>query len=202
VPFSVGTAAGAAAWLDAARPEKLQSYLPTMASPDPRAAGEGGNRLLQIGEVAERADLSLRTLRYWEEVGLVTPSARTGGGFRLYSEADLERILLIKLMRPLGLTLEELGELADLIEDTEMPVSPDDNALRHLVYALGSYSSRADEAIGKLGRELSGTRQLQLRIGESLRRCQAMLEQRGGAIVDRTVDRPEAAPSLPPNRAG
>ena len=44
---------------------------------------------MQIGEVAERVKLSLRTIRHYEEVGLVPPSARSKGGFRLYTEADV-----------------------------------------------------------------------------------------------------------------
>lgn len=49
---------------------------------------------MQIGEVADRTGLSLRTLRYYEEVGQVRPSTRTSGGFRLYSETDVARLLL------------------------------------------------------------------------------------------------------------
>ncbi len=71
-------------------------------------------RTYQIGELASRAHLSLRTLRYWEEVGLITPSARTPGGFRLYTEANALRVELIKRMKPVDLTLEELKVLADL----------------------------------------------------------------------------------------
>ena len=46
---------------------------------------------MQIGEVAERTGLSLRTIRYYEEVGLAVPSARSQGGFRLYTEPDVGR---------------------------------------------------------------------------------------------------------------
>lgn len=70
-------------------------------------------RTYQIGELASRVHLSLRTLRYWEEVGLITPSARTAGGFRLYTEANALRVELIKRMKPVDLTLEELKVLAD-----------------------------------------------------------------------------------------
>ncbi|MGP4025792.1 MerR family transcriptional regulator [Actinomadura sp. 3N407] len=62
---------------------------------------------MQIGEVAERTGLSLRTIRYYEEVGLVTPSARTRGGFRVYTEADAGRLELVKRMKSLEFTLEE-----------------------------------------------------------------------------------------------
>jgi DNA-binding transcriptional MerR regulator len=67
--------------------------------------------LMQIGEVAERTDLSLRTIRYYEEVGLVVPSARSQGGFRLYTEPDIDRLNLIKKMKPLGFQLEEMRDL-------------------------------------------------------------------------------------------
>ncbi|WP_084127870.1 MerR family transcriptional regulator [Demequina sp. NBRC 110055] len=69
-----------------------------------------------IGAVAERTGLSLRSLRHWEEVGLITPSARTEGGFRLYTEDDIDRILLVRRMKPLGYTLEEMGDLLTLSE--------------------------------------------------------------------------------------
>lgn len=66
---------------------------------------------MQIGEVAERTALSLRTIRYYEEIGLVVPSGRTKGGFRLYTDADVERLLLVKAVKPLGLSLEETSEM-------------------------------------------------------------------------------------------
>lgn len=64
--------------------------------------------LMRIGEVATRTELSLRSLRHWEDVGLLVPSGRTEGGFRLYAEVDVEKILLIRRMKPLGFTLEEM----------------------------------------------------------------------------------------------
>lgn len=66
---------------------------------------------MQIGEVAERTALSIRTLRHYDSVGLVVPSARSAGGFRLYTEADVERLLVIRRMKPLEFTLAEMGEL-------------------------------------------------------------------------------------------
>jgi DNA-binding transcriptional MerR regulator len=74
----------------------------------------------QIGEVAERVGLSLRTIRYYEEIGLAVPSGRTEGGFRLYREADIKRLELVKALKPLGMPLEDLVELLELCEE-EMP---------------------------------------------------------------------------------
>jgi DNA-binding transcriptional MerR regulator len=71
---------------------------------------------MQIGEVADRIGLSLRTIRYYEEVGLAVPSARSDGGFRLYVEADVERLRVIMQMKPLGFSLEEMRELLGLLD--------------------------------------------------------------------------------------
>ena len=69
-----------------------------------------------IGEVAERIGLSLRSIRYYEEVGLVPPSGRTKGGHRLYSEADVDRLLLIMKMKPLDFSLEEMGQVLTTLD--------------------------------------------------------------------------------------
>jgi DNA-binding transcriptional MerR regulator len=66
---------------------------------------------LHIGEVAERVGLSLRTVRYYEEQGLFEPAGRTDGGFRLYTEREVDRLLLIKQMKPLGFTVQQMREL-------------------------------------------------------------------------------------------
>lgn len=87
-------------------------------------SNEDGSRLIHIGAVAERTELSLRTLRHYDEIGLVNPSERSEGGFRLYSEADVERILLIRRMKPLDFTLEQMRELLDITHDVAQPNAP------------------------------------------------------------------------------
>ncbi|MGW0809676.1 MerR family transcriptional regulator [Nonomuraea sp. NPDC002799] len=71
---------------------------------------------MHIGQVAARTSLSLRTIRHYDEVGLVRPSARSQGGFRLYTEADVARLMVIRRMKPLGFTLEEMGELLSITD--------------------------------------------------------------------------------------
>lgn len=71
---------------------------------------------LKIGEVVERTGLSIPTLRHYDNVGLITPSRRTPGGFRLYSEADVRRILLVRRMKPLGFTLDQMREFLEAAE--------------------------------------------------------------------------------------
>jgi MerR family copper efflux transcriptional regulator len=74
---------------------------------------------MHIGELAERTELSQRTIRHYDAIGLLTPSARSEGGFRLYTEDDYARLMLIRRMKPLGYSLEEMGDLLRAIAATE-----------------------------------------------------------------------------------
>src|SRR5688500_11060577 len=103
--------------------------------------------LLQVGEVAEQVGRSLRTVRGYEEVGLGSPAARSEGGCRLYSDADVSRLALVKRMKPLGLTLEEMGELVTLIEDGGRADALAESELRRVVEGLREYAARGDTAI-------------------------------------------------------
>ncbi|WP_233601143.1 MULTISPECIES: MerR family transcriptional regulator [Micromonospora] len=76
----------------------------------------GDGALMQIGEVAERTGLSLRTIRYYEEVGLIVPSARSQGGFRLYTDGDVERLQVVKRMKPLEFSLEQMRDLLAIVD--------------------------------------------------------------------------------------
>lgn len=71
---------------------------------------------MHIGEGAARTELSLRSLRHWEEVGLLQPSGRTDGGFRLYTESDVDKILVIRRMKPLGFSLDEMKAVMSDLE--------------------------------------------------------------------------------------
>lgn len=72
---------------------------------------------LQIGEVAERTGVTQRTLRFYEEKGLLRPPTRMDGGFRLYSEDDVTRVEHIRqLQNLLGVTLAEIKEMVDAEE--------------------------------------------------------------------------------------
>jgi DNA-binding transcriptional MerR regulator len=72
-------------------------------------------KTMRIGEVAELTSLSFRTLRHYDEIGLVTPSARTDGGFRLYTESDVARLMVVRRMKPLGYSLEEMSEVLAVV---------------------------------------------------------------------------------------
>lgn len=84
---------------------------------------------MHIGEMAEKTGLSLRTIRHYDDVGLLKPTGRTTGGFRLYTHDDFVRLMLIRRMKPLGFPLDEMTELLRII-DTLNGVASDDPAVR------------------------------------------------------------------------
>lgn len=121
----------------------------------------GSARTMHIGEVAERTSLSLRTLRHYDDIGLVTPSGRTDGGFRLYTEDDVARIVLIRRMKPLGYTLEQMRDVLAVFDAlSQDPASePDREALIDIRHAaeqrreqLVSQVAMADEFLEQLAR--------------------------------------------------
>jgi MerR family copper efflux transcriptional regulator len=110
--------------------------------------------LLQIGEVAERVGLSLRTVRYYEEQGLLTPQTRSAGGFRLFAEEQVDRLALIKQMKPIGFTVQEMRELLDARDtarDTAAPTAAREAARQQ----LADYATSAAERCDKMRRQLA-----------------------------------------------
>ncbi|WP_372430736.1 MerR family transcriptional regulator [Lacisediminihabitans changchengi] len=71
---------------------------------------------MHIGELADKSNLSQRTIRHYEEVGLLKPAGRSEGGFRLYTHDDLMRLLVIRRMKPLGFSLDEMAEVLRIID--------------------------------------------------------------------------------------
>lgn len=109
---------------------------------------------VQIGDVAERTGLSLRTIRWYEEVGLVPPSARSAGGFRLYTDADIERLEIVKRMKPLEFTLEEMRDLLGTVDQLDVRATPtaEQATLRE---RLVMYQELADQRVEALRTQLA-----------------------------------------------
>lgn len=77
----------------------------------------------KVGEVAAQTGLSVRTLRHYDELGMVTPSGYTPGGFRLYKPADVERLLLIDRMKPLGFSLDQIRDVLQAVDTLSEPTA-------------------------------------------------------------------------------
>ncbi len=76
-------------------------------------AGIGDGEVLHIGDLADKAGVSADTVRYYERLGLLGSPARTAGGYRVYTEADLGRLLFIRRAKLLGLSLDEIRGLLE-----------------------------------------------------------------------------------------
>ncbi len=107
----------------------------------------------QIGEVAEAVNLSLRTIRYYDEVGVVPPSGRSAGGFRLYTDADIERLRLVRHMKPLDFTLDEMRDLLQARDRLTEEITDEDRT--ELLGRLGMYAATAESRCSKLRDELA-----------------------------------------------
>jgi DNA-binding transcriptional MerR regulator len=135
-------------------PEKVSAP----GDPTPELPGEQVV-LLKIGEVAEQVGLSLRTIRFYEEEGLVVPQARTSGGFRLYGEAVVARLRLIKRMKPLGFSVEEMGEVLTALDSLDAAATTPERRAE-LVAQVDAQRDRVGERVADLlakaarGREL------------------------------------------------
>jgi len=106
---------------------------------------------MHIGELADRTGLSLRTIRHYDEVGLLKASGRTEGGFRIYSRDDLSRLILIRRMKPLGFSLEEMTDLLRIIDVLDGE-GPRDAAVRS---ELEAFIAQAVERRAKLEEQLA-----------------------------------------------
>lgn len=117
-----------------------------MPEPTPAVAN---TRTLHIGDIVEATGLSHRTIRHYDEVGLLPASTRSEGGFRVYTESDLQRMLVIRSMKPLGFTLEEMGELLDTVD--KLAAEPANETAR---VKLTEYTQRAITKRDKLALNL------------------------------------------------
>jgi len=99
-----------------------------------------------IGEIAQKLDMSQRTIRYYEEIGLLNSIKRVEGGRRIYTDADLRRLKLIKRLKIMGMTLSEMQELEAMwtIEKSN------DKVLKRLLELLNNQLKRLDDRIADL----------------------------------------------------
>jgi len=132
---------------------------------------------MQIGEVAEQTGLSLRTIRYYEEVGLVRPSARSAGGFRLYDESDVARLKLIRRMKPLDFTLEEMRDVLDVLAQLESDeLGGSDRSA--MLERLTMYREAADARVAALREQLGVAEEFAGDLRRAVRRHKKAAEPR------------------------
>lgn len=101
---------------------------------------------ISIGAIAKKLDMSQRTIRYYEEIGLLNSIKRVEAGRRVYTEMDLRRLKLIKRLKIMGMTLSEMQELEAMwtIEKSN------DKVLKRLWELLNNQLLRLDDRIADL----------------------------------------------------
>ncbi len=87
--------------------------------------------LLFIGQVADQSGVPIKTIRYYEELGLLHSSGRTEGGFRQFSPQVLARLAFIKRSQSLGLRLQEIDQILEVYDHGELPCGEVKNKLEH-----------------------------------------------------------------------
>lgn len=118
----------------------------------------------QIGELARLVGLTTRTIRYYEEIGLLNSVKRVEGGKRIYTNRDCQRLKFVKRLKYLGLTLAEMQELEDIyqIHRTNRRVLP------RLLELLEHHANRIDERVQNLSKLKNEIIDYQKRIRDKL----------------------------------
>jgi DNA-binding transcriptional MerR regulator len=104
------------------------------------------DEIISIGELARKLDMSQRTMRYYEEIGLLNSIKRIEGGRRVYTDEDLRRLKLIKRLKIMGMTLSDMQELEAMWTFEKS----NEKVLKRLLELLGNHLKRLDDRIADL----------------------------------------------------
>lgn len=105
------------------------------------------DKVIQIGEVAKSLGITTRTIRYYEEIGLMGPPERLGGGTRMYNRADILRLKFILKMKEIGITLKEMQALAANFDTQNQDF---ETITPQLVEILDEHINKVDRKIASL----------------------------------------------------
>jgi MerR family transcriptional regulator, repressor of the yfmOP operon len=107
---------------------------------------ETNEQFISMGEIAQKLEMSQRTIRYYEEIGLLNSIKRIEGGRRVYTDVDLRRLKLIKRLKIMGMTLSEMQEL----EAMWIIEKSNEKVLKRLLELLENHLKRLDDRIADL----------------------------------------------------
>ncbi len=117
----------------------------------------------KIGQVSKKAHITLRTIRYYEELGLIGPTIRTKGGFRLYTEESIERLRFIQGLKYLDFPLSKIKEMFKIREMSQSG----DEASHRIMRVLESQHREASKKKGQYEKMLQEIRETM----EVVRKC-------------------------------
>lgn len=128
---------------------------------------------LTIGALAERVGVSPRTIKHWEEKGIIDPDMRSEGGFRLYPESFVYLCQLIRDLQLFGYSLEEIKNLSDLFRVfLTLQADPESSAWES-----------ADEHFRIMLEEISGLEERMVKLKAGIRRWEGLLSKKSREVV-------------------
>lgn len=119
----------------------------------------------QIGALAKKLGITTRTIRYYEEIGIMGKSARSGGGTRTYSRDDVLRLKFILKLKDMGISLKEIQELSEIFDINSQNFS---TITPKLIEILDQHISRVDDKIASLSSLRQDIVEYRVRITEML----------------------------------
>lgn len=114
---------------------------------------------ITTGELADRADVNVQTVRYYERRGLLPEPPRTDAGYRRYGPEDVRRLRFIRRAQELGFTLDEIGELLELRVEDGSRCRP--------------VERKAREVLGRVEEQMTDLRRIHEALVELVRKCEA-----------------------------
>ena len=124
---------------------------------------------MNIGQAAEQSGLPIKTIRYYEQIGLIDPPARSAGGYRNYDETDVQTLMFVQRARSLGFSVEDCRDLLALYQargrsPSEIKtlalnrIAQIDGKMGELMSIRATLSALADRCAGDDRKEQTGRR--------------------------------------------
>jgi DNA-binding transcriptional MerR regulator len=138
------------------RPPSRAPGSETVGEPHDLAALKTKELTYTTGEMARLSNSTLRTVRFYEEAGILTPIGRTEGGHRVFKKAELERLMLVSDMREAGFSLEQIREVLDAKRTAQTGGDAVKAATRLLSSCVASLREKM-EILNRLSKDLEQT---------------------------------------------
>jgi len=120
-------------------------------------ANKNDHQFLTVGHLAEQVDVSARTLKHWENIGIIEPDMRSEGGFRLYSQHWVYLCQLIKDLQLFGYTLEEIKTISDYFREfMTLREEPEMDSKEKVAERIDAWQKEIDELFEKMDQYKQG----------------------------------------------
>ena len=134
-------------------------------------------KLVHVGDVAERLGVSRRTIKYYEELGLIEPEERSEGGFRRYGPVAVRRLEIILRLKGIGFSLSAIREILE-IRDTAQEATKE-TVLGETIEHLEEQRAEVESRAGRLREDLKRAEDLYRDLGRDIELCKKRIEQLG-----------------------